>query len=275
MTPLLLAAEEAAEEGGGLHFPTIGELVNWPSFFGGDAWYALNKIGLICLMAAFLTLLLFFIAGSRAALVPRGIQTVVESSVDFIRDGIVVQIMGEEGLHKKWVMPFMLSLFWFIFFCNITSVIPPLSMPASARMSIPLFLALVVYVVFNVVGIRSQGPITYFKNALFPPGVPVALYILVTPIELVSTFLVRPFSLAVRLFANMLAGHLLLVTFSVMGHGLLFAETAKVFFIPMTILPLVLFVAITLFEVLVVFLQAYIFTILTAVYLGGAMHPEH
>ena len=268
MTPLLLAAE--AEEGG-LHFPSIGELVNWPSFFGGDNWYALNKIGLICLMASALTLILFFIAGSRGALVPRGVQTIVEASVDFIRDGIVLQTMGEEGLHRKWVMPFLTSVFWFILFCNITSVIPPLSMPASARMAIPLFLAVMVWVVFNVVGVVNQGPVGYLKNSLFPPGVPAALYILVTPIEFVSTFLVRPFSLAVRLFANTLAGHILLATFGILAYATL---EANLLIVP-SILATVMLLLMTGFEVMVAFLQAYIFTILAAVYIGGAMHPEH
>jgi F-type H+-transporting ATPase subunit a len=269
LTPLLVAAEGAAEEGG-LHFPSIGELVNWKPMFGEGALYEFNKISIIVLLAAFLTLLLFFIAGSRSALVPRGVQNIVESSVDFIRDGIVLQTMGEEGLHKRWVMPFLTSLFWFILFCNIAGIVPPLLMPASARMAIPLFLSLLVYVVFNVVGIKSQGP-AYFKNALFPPGVPAALYILVTPIELVSTFLVRPFSLAVRLFANTLAGHILLVTF-----GILAFETLKpsILLVP-SLLATIMLILMTGFEVMVAFLQAYIFTILTAVYIGGAMHPEH
>jgi F-type H+-transporting ATPase subunit a len=266
----LLLAAEGAEAEGGLHFPSIGELVNWPSF-AGDGWYALNKVGLICLLASALTLILFFIAGSRGALVPRGVQNVVEASVDFIRDGIVLQTMGEEGLHKKWVMPFLTSLFWFILFCNITEVIPPFNMPASARMAIPLSLSLLVYLIFNFVGMKSQGPISYFKNALFPPGVPVALYILVTPIEFVSTFLVRPFSLAVRLFANTLAGHILLVTFGILAYETL---AANLLIVP-SILATVMLVLMTGFEVMVAFLQAYIFTILTAVYIGGAMHPEH
>jgi F-type H+-transporting ATPase subunit a len=270
LTPLLVAAEAAAEEGG-LHFPSIGELVNWPAFFGEGTFYAFNKIALICLAATFFTLLLFFIAGSRGALVPRGVQNIVESSVDFIRDGIVLQTMGEEGLHKKWIMPFLTSLFWFILFCNIAGVIPPISMPASARMAIPLFLSLLVYLIFNVVGITSQGPLTYFKNNLFPPGVPAALYILVTPIELVSTFLVRPFSLAVRLFANTLAGHILLVTFGILAYETL---SANLLIVP-SILATVMLLLMTGFEVMVAFLQAYIFTILTAVYIGGAMHPEH
>lgn len=272
MRTLQLAVQAAEKEAeGGLEFPSIGELVNWPSFFGGDAWYALNKVGLITILAAAATLILFFIAGSRGALVPRGIQNVVEASVDFIRDGIVLQTMGEDGLRRKWVMPLLTSLFWFILFANITSVIPPLVMPATARMSIPLFLSLLVYVVFNVVGIKNQGPIGYFKNSLFPPGVPAALYILVTPIEFVSTFLVRPFSLAVRLFANTLAGHILLATFGILAYETL---AANLLIVP-SILATVMLVLMTGFEVMVAFLQAYIFTILTAVYIGGAMHPEH
>jgi F-type H+-transporting ATPase subunit a len=138
-------------------------------------------------------------------------------------------------------------------------------------MSIPLFLSLLVYLVFNVVGIKSQGPVSYFKNALFPPGVPVALYILVTPIEFVSTFLVRPFSLAVRLFANLLAGHILLVTFAILSAAM-WSVGPSLVILP---LPALVLILLTAFEVMVAFLQAYIFTILTAVYIGGAIHPEH
>jgi F-type H+-transporting ATPase subunit a len=100
----------------------------------------------------------------------------------------------------------------------------------------------------------------------------VALYLLVTPIEFVSTFLVRPFSLAVRLFANMLAGHILLVTFAVLTSALVGSASVLIAIAP---LPFVVLILLTVFEILVAFLQAYIFTILTAVYIGGAMHPEH
>ena len=100
---------------------------------------------------------------------------------------------------------------------------------------------------------------------------PKALYLLVTPIEFISTFLVRPFSLAVRLFANLLAGHILLVTFGVLAAALWAAKPTLVI-VP---LPFLMLVFLTGFEVLVAFLQAYIFTILAAVYIGGAMHPEH
>ena len=106
-------------------------------------------------------------------------------------------------------------LFSFIFVCNIWEIIPGIQMPVNARIALPLFMALLVWVLFNFIGIKRQGFFGYFKSMLFPPGVPKALYILVTPIELVSTLFVRPLSLSVRLFANMLAGHLLLVSFAV------------------------------------------------------------
>jgi F-type H+-transporting ATPase subunit a len=158
--------------------------------------------------------------------------------------------------------------------CNVPGVIPLLQMPATARMALPLFLSLVVWVVFIGTGIKHQGGLGYLKSSLFPPGVPKALYVLVTPIELISTFFVRPFSLTVRLFANMLAGHMLLVTFAVLSKALFQAE-GNPGLIPVGILPLAMLVGLTAFEVMVAFLQAYIFTILASVYIGSAAHPEH
>ena len=251
-----------------LDFPSIDNIVTFKPLFGDGTWYEFNKVTAITVLAAFMTLLLFMIAGSRSALVPRGVQNLVESSVEFVREGIVMQTMGSSGL--GW-MPYLTALFWFIFFCNITEIIPVFQMPATARMAIPLALALLSWMIFIVVGIKHQGPFGYFKSALFPPGVPKALYILVTPIEFISTFLVRPFSLAVRLFANMLAGHILLVTFAVLSAAL-YTKSLLAIVLP---LPAVMLVFLTGFEVLVAVLQAYIFTILTAVYIGGAMHPEH
>ena len=128
-----------------------------------------------------------------------------------------------------------------------------------------------VWVVFNVMGVIKQGPFGYLKSSLFPPGVPKALYLLVTPIELISVFVVRPFSLAVRLFANLLAGHILLVTFAILSAAM-WSVGPSLVILP---LPAVVLILLTAFEVMVAFLQAYIFTILTAVYIGGAIHPEH
>ncbi len=254
-----------------LEFPPISHLVEWPDFIAEGSPFGVNKIVLIYLLAVLATLAIFLLGGRRGALVPSGMQNVAESAVDFIRNGIIMQTIGPEGLRKRWIVPLLTSMFFFIFFCNITGIIPFLQMPANARMAMPLFLALLVWVVFNVVGVANQGPIGYLKSSLFPPGVPKPLYLLVTPIEFVSTFLVRPFSLAVRLFANLLAGHILLVTFAVLTAALWVTDWYAVF-MP---LPFLMLIFLTGFEVLVAFLQAYIFTILTAVYIGGAMHPEH
>jgi F-type H+-transporting ATPase subunit a len=165
--------------------------------------------------------------------------------------------------------PLLVTVFFFVFVCNVFEVIPGIQMPVNARMAIPAFLAIIVWVLFNFIGIKSQGFFGYFKSMLFPPGVPKFLLPLVALIELVSTVFVRPFSLAVRLFANMLAGHLLLVSFAVLTQAL-FAATIVGFVVPFALL-----VALTGFEVLVAGLQSFIFVILTAVYIGGAMHPEH
>jgi F-type H+-transporting ATPase subunit a len=146
-------------------------------------------------------------------------------------------------------------------------------------MALPAFMAIMVWVIFNYVGIKSQGFGGYFKSMLFPPGVPTFLLPLVALIEFISTIFVRPFSLAVRLFANMLAGHLLLVTFALLTDALIFHDGVKIggfpAWSPLAIAPFAMEIAITAFEILVAVLQAFIFTILTGVYLGAAMHPEH
>jgi F-type H+-transporting ATPase subunit a len=249
-----------------LHFPPIGELLVWPGILFDDTIFELNKVGLIYLTATLITVVFFFLAIRKAALVPRGFQTVAESSVDFVRESIINQTIGPDGMV---FMPFLMSLFFFVLFSNIFEVVPFIQFPANARMAMPATLALMVWVIFNTVGVIKQGPWTYFKNTVIPPGVPGALLPLVAVIEFVSTFLVRPFSLAIRLFANMLAGHFILVTFALLTADL-FAAT----YIGAAV-PFALLVALTGFEVLVAGLQAFIFAILTAVYIGGSLSPEH
>jgi len=247
-------------------FPPINELLRWKDVVPG-----LNKVGLIAIAAALIGSLIFLSAARKDPKVaPKGTRNLAEVIVEFIENNIIMQTMGRDGL--GWT-PFLLTLFLFVYLCNVPGIIPFIQMPATARMAIPMFLAVLVWVVFNVQGIRHQGPIGYFKNLMFPPGVPKALYILITPIELISTLIIRPFSLAVRLFANMLAGHLLLVIVALLSEAL-FQARDKIL-IPIGIFPFFMLVFLTGFEVLVAFLQAYIFTILAAVYISGAIHPEH
>jgi len=248
----------------GLDFPPISHLIEWPTLFG-SGWYAVNKVVILMWLSVIVVATFYFMA-RKGELVPKGAQNLGEAAVDFIRNDIILQTIGSEGLH--WT-PFLLTLFSFIFVCNIFEVIPVIQMPVNARMAIPFFLTMIVYFLYHFIGIKYQGIGGYFKHMLFPPGVPKALYILVSPIEFITYFFTRPLSLAVRLFANMLAGHLLLATFSILTAALFTATIIG------AAIPGALLVALYGFEVLVAVLQAFIFTILTAVYIGGAMHPEH
>jgi len=216
-------------------------------------------------------LTIFLIGGRKRALVPTGLQNVAEAGYLAIEEQIAVEVMGpHEG--KKWA-PFLASMFFFIYFINVWSIFPGIQFPATARIAIPGMLAIVVWLVFIGAGFKTQGPLYIFKN-ITAPGVPKPLYLLVIPIEFISKYLVRPFSLAVRLFANMVAGHVLLTVFAVMCIELLKHNSGiyQIFFIP---LPFFGLLFMTAFEILVALLQAYIFTILAAVYIGESVHPEH
>lgn len=250
----------------GLEFPPVSHLVNWPEIAFHDTPLAISKVTIVYVLAVILTFGFFFIAGRRARLVPAGAQNVAESSLDFIRESVILQTMGPEGLSY---LPFLTTMFFFTFFVNIFEIVPVIQMPGNARIAVPLLLALLVWVMYNFIGIKRQGVGGYLKSSMIPPGVPGFLLPLVALIEFVSVFFVRPFSLAIRLFANMLAGHFILVTFA-----LLTADLWKATYVGAAV-PFALLVALTGFELLVSLLQAFIFTILTAVYIGGSMHPEH
>jgi F-type H+-transporting ATPase subunit a len=249
----------------GLEFPPISHLVEWPTLFGGDV-FGVNKVVLLMWLSVAIVFGLFYAGTRRPKLVPTGVQNVAESTVEFVDEQIVLQTTGPDG---RGYMPFLLTLFTFIFVCNIWELIPLVQMPVTARMALPMFMAIVVWFVYIITGIRHQGFFGYFKNAAIPPGVPKLILPLVAFIELLGILITRPFALAVRLFANLLAGHLLLVTFAVITQAL-FTTT-----IIGAALPLALLIFLMGFELLVAFLQAYIFTILAAVYIDSSLHPEH
>lgn len=251
--------------------PTVKELFEFEPFFtfnlGGVEMRVTFPIvvmfGVTALLAFF-----FWYAFRRPQLVPAGAQNVGESAMDFVRNQVVLPVMGPEG--TGWT-PFLTTMFFWVFFLNIMSIIPGIQFPVTSLIAVPTVLALLAWLLFNAVGIREQGFVRYFKGILFPPGVPKPIYVLLTPIEFISTIIVRPLTLSVRLFANMVAGHMIL--------GVLFLGTAvffqsgigKVTFV----LPFALATILTAFEIFVAGMQAFIITILTAVYIAGASHPEH
>ncbi len=246
-----------------IDFPPISHLIEWPSGPLG-----INKVVVLMWLSVALVFGLMFAGSRKKALVPAGIQNVAESAVDFIHNGIILETIGPDGMGYA---PLLFTMFTFIFALNIWEIVPFAEMPVNARIALPLLLAVLVWFIYNIVGIVKQGFFGYFKTAMFPPGVPWPLYILVSPIELVQIIIVRPLSQSVRLFANMLAGHLLLTSFAIITASL-WSLSLLIVIWPASF---ALLVALTAFEVLVSFLQAFIFTILTAVYIGGSMHPDH
>jgi F-type H+-transporting ATPase subunit a len=212
------------------------------------------------LVSALIVFLFFFIASRRPKLVPSGIQNIAEVLIEFVRNSIILEIMGEAGL--PW-FPFIGTIFFFILFINLLGLVPHTG-AATSRISTTAVWAVMVFVVYHAVGIKSNGLFHYLKSFV-PPGVPIVLVPFMIIIEIFS-HLARPLSLAVRLFANMLAGHM------VLGVFLMMAATSSWW---IKLLPFGGALIMNLFEVFVGALQAYIFTVLTAIYIGGAMHPEH
>ena len=260
MSLSIFAVEE--EGGSAVEFPPIENVVEWPNIIDAISF---NKISLILLIAFAVPCLIFLLA--KREMIPGKLQAFAEGIVEFVEEQIAKPGIGHG--YEPYV-PLLVSFFLFISIGNLFEVIPFFQMPMNARMGPPLVLAVIAWLMFIAVGVKHNGP-GYFKEVLFPPGVPKALYLLVTPIEFLSTFIVRPFSHAVRLFANMLAGHILLITF-----GVLCIATAggTLFFVPLigSFAGLIVFTA---FEVGVSFIQAFVFAILASVYIGGALHPAH
>ncbi|HVV37866.1 MAG TPA: F0F1 ATP synthase subunit A [Acidimicrobiales bacterium] len=254
-----------------LDVPPTAELFNWPAIWGHGA-FAINKVVILMLIAA-IGVIVFYMAGRKGELVPRGVQNVAEMAVDFIESGIILQTMGPDGLPFA---PFLLTVFSFIFALNLFEVLPLAQMPPNARIALPMFMAVLVWFIYNIMGIARQGLWGYFKHIMFPPGVPKPIYIILTPINLISDLIVRPFALMVRLFANLFAGHLILVSFGALAAGLFESHALGGLSKAGAVLPFALLAALTGFEILVAFLQAYIFTILAAVFTGLAMTvPDH
>jgi F-type H+-transporting ATPase subunit a len=251
-----------------IDFPPVSHVIEWPEFLFEGTPFAVSKVVVLMWISALIAVAFVVLAGRNFQMVPKPLQNVGESFYGFIQNGIILETMGPDGLKYT---PFLGSLFIYVLCCNFWGIIPVAQMPVNARIALPFFLAMMIWAIFVVVGIKKQGPLKYLKNTGFPPGVPWPLYFLVTPIEIVSTFIVRPLSMFVRLFANMLAGHLLLTSFAVICAAL-WAASISIVILPFSF---GLLAALTGFEILVAFLQAFIFTILAAVYIGSSMHPEH
>ena len=266
----VLAAVEGGE-GDGFQAPGLGEFYPEPlvTFSLLGVQFEITRITLI-LFVATIAMIAFLVAAVRKpAIVPGKLQFIGESGYSLVRDGIARDVVGPRGLPFA---PFLASLFFFILANNLFAIIPGAQISPMSKFAFPLVLAMICWVLYIYIGIREQGAGKYFKDILFLPGVPKLMYILVTPIEILQNFIVRPFTLAVRLFANMFAGHMLLVVFSLGAVYLLSRDNFSFVFGPISALMAILM---TFFELLVIFLQAYVFTVLMGTYLNGSIEAEH
>jgi F-type H+-transporting ATPase subunit a len=251
--------------GCGYPAPSLNSFMFPPIFSVGG--FHFTKPMLLALICAAIVVAFFWAAFANPKVVPRGAQNIGEIGIFFVRDQILRPMMGKRG---DGYLPFLVSLFFFIWVMNLMEIIPIAQFPAMSRIAFPVSLMLMVYITYTVVGIRHQGLVGYFKN-MIPAGVPWWVLPLLAPVEIAQYVIIRPFTLAIRLFANMFAGHILVSVFTLatwylfgLGIGLLYSATS-----------FVLVIVLTAFEMLIQALQAYIFTILTAQYIGGSLEAGH
>ncbi|WP_308439549.1 F0F1 ATP synthase subunit A [Cellulomonas marina] len=260
----------AAEEGGGFHAPTLADFFPGAIAFDGT-FVEFNRIMMVRVIATVLLLTIMVLAARRATLVPGRGQNVVEVLLDFVRVNVAEEILGKKEARRY--VPLLTAVFFAILAFNITGVIPGLNIAGTSVIGLPIVFALIMYVVYLHAGIQRQGLGGFLKTNLFPAGVPAPMYVLLTPIEFLTVFVLRPATLAIRLVANMIAGHLMLVLcFAATNYFILEAAPALKAFGAVTF---VAGLAITLFEVFIAALQAYIFVVLSAVYINLSIETEH
>lgn len=262
----------AVEQGGtgGFEPPSIADFFPAPVLFQGT-WFEFNRIMLVRLVGALLVVVLMLLVARRARLVPGRAQNVVEFLLDFVRINVVEEILGKERAPRYVAM--LTTMFFAILAFNLTGVVPFLNIAGTSLIGLPVLLALWAYVTYLSSGVKAQGLGGFLKSSLFPPGVPWFMYILLTPIELLQVLVIRPATLAIRLMANMVAGHLMLaLCFAATQYFVVEASPALKAFGALT---LVSSLALMLFEVFVAALQAYIFVVLTAVYISLSVEAEH
>jgi len=265
----VLAALSGAptDSGGGYQAPTPQEFYQ-PLL--GDGPFALTRPSVVLVLSVGLIAVWLVTSTRRAAVVPSKGQWMTEGVYNLVRNGLARDIIGSKDFLR--FVPLLFSLFVVILVNNLFGIIPPIQFPTMGRVAFPIALTLVVFVIYHLLGIRKHGVVGYFK-ALVPAGLPRPIIPFIFVLEVFTFFVTRPLTLALRLFGNMFAGHLLLLLFitggeymfSSGGLGLKVAAAGS----------FVLAFVMTVFEALIEFLQAYIFTLLAATYIAGSLADEH
>ena len=257
----------AAAGGGGFQTPTTAEFYQ-PLWFDGP--FAITRSSVVLLLSVGLIAWWLIASTRQAAIVPGKRQWVTEGAYGFIRNGVARDIIGSKDFLR--FVPLLFSMFVLILVNNLFGVTPLIQFPTMSRIGFPIALTLIVYVTYHALGVKKHGLWGYLKF-LIPPGLPKGIYVLIIPLELITFFVTRPLTLALRLFGNMFAGHLLLLLFITGGEYLMLngGFGLKIAGAGSFAMAFVL----TVFEMLIEFLQAYIFTLLAAMYIAGSLADEH
>lgn len=268
LTLLALATDDGSGDSG-FHGPTLDDFFPPVIFFEGT-WFEINRVILIRFLVVALLLLVFWLGTRRMKLIPGRGQTILEFVLGFIRSNIVEGNLGKKDGER--FLPLITSIFILVLGMNIVGIIPGINLAGTAVIGLPFVLAIVAYVAFIYAGIKKQG-MRFFKTSLVPAGVPILISPLVAVMEFISTFILRPVTLALRLLMNMIAGHMLLV--------LCFSATQFFFFTAgglyslFGVGTLAFGFIFTVFEIAVGVLQAYVFAFLTAAYIQLALAEDH
>lgn len=243
----------------------------WQPLFGTDGAWAITRPMLLAVISLVLILAVYLKVSGGLRLVPSRVQYLAESSYDLVRNTIARDIIGAHDFMK--FVPLLFTMFILILTNNVFGNVPGLQFPTMSRLAFPAALTLVVYFTYHIVGIRKRGLFGYLASFV-PAGVPGWLVVPLFLIEFVTYTITRPMTLALRLMGNMLAGHLLILVFVGGGEYLLF-ETHNVGFQLAGAASFLFSIVMSFFEMLIQFLQAYIFTLLSALYIAGAVADEH
>ena len=259
-------------ESGGMHQPGTADFWQPLIHVGASDDWAITRPMLVVLLSVAVIGWFFVSTTGRLSLVPSRRQFYAEQAYNFVRNSIGRDVIGAKDF--KPFLPLLLTIFFLILLNNVAGITPLVQFPSTSRIAFPIVLTLIVYVVYNVVSLkRKHGVIGYLKS-LVPPGIPPGINVLVFVIELATYLVIRPVTLALRLFGNMLAGQMLLLVFFAGAEYLLFEADG----IGMKAAGVVSFaggIAMTFFELLVEVLQAFIFTMLAAVYIADAVSEHH
>ena len=260
----------AAEGDGGFEAPGTEDFY-WP-VIGGDSNWAITRPMVVIAISVVLLAWFFVTVAGRLTVVPSKRQWVAEQAYGFVRNSIARDVIGAKDFRPY--IPLLMTLFTLILFNNVMGVLPFVQFPTMSRIAFPIVLTLIVYIVYHTVAIRRKHGVIGYLKSLVPPGLPLWLRPIMFFLEVLTYFIIRPLTLALRLFGNMLAGHLMLLVF-ILGGEYLLIHGSSIFIQLSGILGLAFGVVMTFFELLVQFLQAFIFTLLTALYISDAVSEHH